>query len=78
MLSSTLKGRADVANKVVRIGRGLRLQDPVDGSHEGDQIVHCLITLGRREFRVFVFPLQLVEYDVLAFIPPVKLEHIPE
>ncbi|MNM88266.1 hypothetical protein D3C81_1004740 [compost metagenome] len=54
------------------------LQDRVDGRHQGNQIVHGLVALGRGEFRVLRLPLQFIEYDVAAFILPVKLEDVLE
>lgn len=54
------------------------LQDCVDGRHQRNQIVHCLVALGRGEFRVLRLPLQFIEYDVPAFILPVKFEDILE
>ena len=50
----------------------------VHRAHERDEIVHRPIQLGRRELRVLIPPLELVEHDVPAFILPVEPEDILE
>src|SRR6185312_4480352 len=72
------EGACDIANEILRVGCRLCLQYPVDGRHERNQIVYRPVTLGQRESRMFVMPLQFIEYDVLALILPVILEDVLE
>ena len=55
-------------DEVVRIGRGLDLQDAVDGADERDQVVHRRIARLRRELRVLAHPFHLVQDRVLRFL----------
>ena len=68
----------DIADEVIRVGCRLCLEYSVDRPDEGYQIVHGLITLRGREPRMLIFPLELIEDDVPAFVFPVIFEDVLE
>src|SRR5580765_5329218 len=67
-----------VAEEIVSVHLGLRLQYAVDGGHQANQIVYCLVALHLRKRGVFIGPLQFIEYNVLALVPPVEFEYVLE
>jgi len=71
-------GAATDFDEVVRIGRGLDLQNSVDGTHQRNQVVDRTIARLWRELRVLACPFQLVEDRVLRFLFPVEQEHVLE
>ena len=69
-------GPAADFEEVARIGRGLRLQDAVDGADQRDQVVHRRVARVGRELRVLAHPFELVEDRVLRLLLPVEQEHV--
>src|SRR4030095_10729842 len=58
-------GSAADLDEVMCVGGGLRLQDPVDRTHECDQVIDRRTALFRRELGVLPLPFELVEDRVL-------------
>src|SRR5262249_19073346 len=60
------------AEEILRVGGGNRLNDPVDGTDELDQIGDRKIARSVIEPGVFALPLELIEHGVLRFFPPME------
>src|SRR6478672_2716955 len=75
---STAHSAAAGGNEIGRIRTSLHLQNAVDRSDEGDEIVNGAVAVGRRQRGIVALQLQLVEHDMLALILPMEEEHVLE